>query len=250
MLPVFIIEDNGAQREQIEAAIRDYVMIEDLDIEIVMSTHDPHGCIEYLESKPGIRGLYFLDVDLKSDIDGIQLGEKIRELDPNGRIVMVTTAGTMAYLTFLYKLEVLDYIIKESADIVISKIRNCLKIAYERYRNTSSRERDVIEVKIGNRMRSVPVEQVCFIETGRQHHLNLSTMNGKIEFRGSMGDCSLNNPELLRTHRAYLVNLDNVKRLDEEKRLLEMKNGEFCHVSMSKMKEVKYRLAEKEKSIW
>ena len=246
MLSLFIVEDNTSQRIQIEEAIKDYIAIEDLDIEIVLSTSDPYECINYLKKKPDIRGLYFLDVELENEINGIQLGQQIRELDPNGRIVMVTSAGTMAYFTFVYKLEVLDYIIKESADVVISKIRNCVKIAYERYQNTSSIERRVVEVKIGNRVRNIPIEEVCFIETNKQqHHLTLRTLSGKIEFRGSIREFATSNPSLFRAHRAYLVNLDNVLSLDKQKRRLEMKNGDFCYVSLRKMAEVKFKLEKK-----
>ena len=36
-------------------------------------------------------GIYFLDVDLKCSMNGIRLGEKIRELDTRGFIIFTTT---------------------------------------------------------------------------------------------------------------------------------------------------------------
>jgi len=36
MLPLFIIEDNTAQRELIEKVIRDYIIIREMDVSIVL----------------------------------------------------------------------------------------------------------------------------------------------------------------------------------------------------------------------
>ena len=248
MLPVIIVEDNDSQRKRMEEAIRDYVIIEDIDVEISLSTANPYECLKYIEANPNVRGLYFIDVDLGVDMDGIELGKHIKRRDPNGRIVMVTTKGELAVFTFVYKLEVLDYIVKESVEEVISKIRKCVQIAYNRYKALDTTERRVVEIKIGNRTRSVPIEEVCFIETSkREHHLILHGKNSRVEFRGYMRECVANNPTLLRTHRAYLVNMDNVDFFDEKQNRLKMLNGKYCYVAIRKRSVVKGIIQEKEK---
>ena len=244
MLSIIIVEDNDSLRERMREAIEDYAIIEGLDVHIPLITADPYKCIEYLEKNPDIMGLYFIDVHLENKMDGIELGMHIKQLDPNGRIVMVTREEALAYFTFMYKLEVLDYIIKNSLEEVITKIRRCVKIAYERYMVIDTTKRRMVDIKIGNRIRSIPMEEICFIETSEQEHrLILHTINSRIEFRGCMRECEVNNPGLLRTHRAYLVNMDNAKGFDEECRKLKMANGEYCYVTMRKKKAVKTRLS-------
>ena len=251
MLPLFIVEDIDVQRKRIEEAIRDYILIEDMEIEIVMATADPNECLEYIKKNPDLKGLYFLDVDLKADMDGIELGKKIKEYDPNGRIVIVTTKGAMAFFTFTYRLEVLDYIVKESVDEVIGRIRGCVKTAYDRYMKMGTKERGVLEIKVGNRTRNIPIDEVCFIETGEQEHrLLLHTLNGKVDFRGYIKEIAASNPALIRVHRAYLVNLNNAKKYDEKNRKLEMENGEICYVSVRKMNEVKKAFEKRENAEW
>lgn len=73
-------------------------MIENLDMETGLITEDPYEFIEYIKENTA-SGIYFLDVDLKSDINGIQLAEQIREYDPRGFIVFITTHAEMSYLT-------------------------------------------------------------------------------------------------------------------------------------------------------
>jgi two-component system response regulator AgrA len=250
MLPIFIVEDVLPQREHIEEAINDYITSEsmDKDVGIVMATANPYDCINYLEKNPNIKGLYFLDVDLKTDMDGLVLGKRIRELDPNGRIVIVTAKGSMAFFTFLYNLEVLDYIVKESADEVISRIKACVKVAFDRFLQLEADEVKELEIVVGSRRRKVPFKELCFLETcSEEHHLALHTTTGRMEFRGCMKEFEVKNPSLVRVHRTCLVNLDNARTFDGKNRVLEMVNGDLCHVSVRKVNIVKEAFDHKQK---
>lgn len=132
MLNVIICEDNENQRKRITKFIEDSIMIENLDMKIALSTENPMEIIEYL-NKNEISGLYFLDVDLQSDINGIKLAEVVREYDPRGFIVFVTTHAEMSYLTFLYKVEAMDYIIKDNIEIIKDRIHQCILNAHKKY---------------------------------------------------------------------------------------------------------------------
>ena len=235
MLPLLIVEDNLKQKSEIERIISNHIANEELDIGIVLSTADPYECLDYVKKNAKKRGLYFLDVGLKSEIDGFKLGQKIRELDPNGRIVFVTAEGALAYLTFLYRLEALDYIVKGSGDDVANKIRSCIKIAYERYLSNDSREREQIDILVGKSIRSYPFNEVLFIETSdKEGRLVLHTASSREEFKGLMKDVELSNPKLIRCHKSYLVNTDNVKEFDEERMLLRMNNEQTVLVAARK----------------
>jgi DNA-binding LytR/AlgR family response regulator len=74
VLGVFICEDNEVQRKQVTSFIRKYLLIEELDMAIKVSTGDPEEILDYLEQHPDSRGIYFLDVDLKCEMNGIELG--------------------------------------------------------------------------------------------------------------------------------------------------------------------------------
>ena len=235
MLPLLIVEDNLKQKAEIERIIENYIANEELDIGIVLSTANPFECISYVEKNPKKKGLYFLDVNLKAEIDGFKLGQRIRELDPNGRIVYVTTEGALAYLTFLYRVEALDYIVKGSGDDVANKIRSCIKVAYQRYISSNPSEREQIDIVVGKTIRSYPFEEVLFIETSdKEGRLILHTAHSREEFKGLMKEVEISNPKLIRCHKSYLVNADNVKHFDEENMLLEMVNAQSVLVAARK----------------
>ncbi len=125
MLNIMICEDNIEQLIKIKRYIKDIIMIENFDMEIVLATSKPEDIISHLK-KNKISGLYFLDVDLNSNINGIKLAEIIREYDPRGFIVFVTTHAEMSYLTFIYKVEAMDYIIKDTIENVKQRIHECI----------------------------------------------------------------------------------------------------------------------------
>ena len=91
--------------------------------------------------------LYFFDVDLNSNINGIDLASKIREFDQRGFIVFITTHGEMSYLTFTYKVEAMDYIIKDDYSNMAERIKECILEAKKRYLKSDEEEGKVFTYK-------------------------------------------------------------------------------------------------------
>ena len=111
MLRVFICEDDTIQRKKLERIIQRYILIEELDMQLQLSTADPFEILTYLNEHPQTAGVFFLDVDLRSTINGIQLGSQIRNLCIDGKIIFITTHHEMLPITFQYKVEAMDYIL-------------------------------------------------------------------------------------------------------------------------------------------
>ena len=88
--PIYVCEDNAKQRDWLTHLIRQYVMIEDLPMELVCSTGDPQVLLDtWAESRQ--HGLFFLDIDLQAEIDGLELARRIRDGDSLAILVFVTT---------------------------------------------------------------------------------------------------------------------------------------------------------------
>ena len=62
-MKVFICEDNNEILKKIEQVIKNYIMINDLSIEIITSSTNPSRILEEAP-KHGIANCYFLDIDL------------------------------------------------------------------------------------------------------------------------------------------------------------------------------------------
>lgn len=237
MLAVFICEDDQAQRERLEMYVKNYMMIEDYDMTLALATENPEVILEYLKENPGTTGLYFLDVDLQHEMSGINLAAEIREMDDLGKIVFVTTHGELSYLTFTYKIEAMDYIIKDQSEDIQSRVQACMRIAHKRYLNDRNPEKKIFNVKVGDKIRAIDYSDIMFFESSTvPHKLLLHMENSQLEFYGSIKEVENIDDCFYRCHKSFVINRNNIKSIDKKNREVEMVNEEICLVSVRCMK--------------
>ncbi|MEG0296948.1 MAG: LytTR family DNA-binding domain-containing protein [Clostridium sp.] len=233
MLGIVICEDNLIQRERLAKSIENFIDFEEYDMSIELKTGDPRKVLSYLDKNKG-SNVYFLDVDLGTDINGIELASEIRKYDPRGFIVFVTTHSEMSVLTFKYKVEAMDYIIKDDTENFNDRIKDCLQSANTRIANVDGISNNkIFTVKVGSRLINVKYDDIMFIETSPTvHKLILHAKNRQVEFYGRIKDLEEQlGDEFFRCHRAFIVNMSNVVEVKKTIRVLIMRNGEECLVS-------------------
>jgi two-component system response regulator AgrA len=233
MLSVYICEDNSNQRKKMEQFVTDFIMIEALDMELILSTDNPEEMLSYVQQNPEKIGLYFLDIDLGHQMNGMTLASELREIDDLGKIVFVTTHAEMSFLTFTYKIEAMDFIIKEETDQLRAKVQSCIKTAYKRYVTDRSGKKKLFQLKIGDTQQSLPINEIIAFEASTSaHRLILYTEDSEIEFYDTMKNLEQILPDFFRSHKSYLINLDHVSQLKKYERVVEMSNGMECFVSV------------------
>ena len=237
MISIFICEDDQKQREELEKIVENYLMSEDLDMKLALSTENPQDVLDYMEEHPNTLGIYFLDIDLQHEMNGIELGGLIRKnYDAHGKIIFITTHGERAYLTFMHKVEALDFVIKGLDDIA-SKVQACIKVANHHLSVNKANPINVYQVKIGERIYRVPYEEIMFFESSEKpHNLILHLDNGQLEFRASIREVVEKSPVFFRCHKSYVINKNNVKEVDKKAGIIEMVNGEKILISLRKVK--------------
>ena len=237
MFNIFICEDNTEELKNIENAVKEIINTEHIDLKISLSTTNPYEILNCI-SKSSTCGLYFLDVDLNTDINGIELAEEIRKHDPRGFIVFITTHAEMSYLTFLYKVEAMDYIIKDNYLNLNSRVHDCIINAYKKFSIKSSSILQNFAFKTGDKLINVKFDDIMFFETSETiHKVILHCMNRQIEFYSKMKDIEKQiDGRFYRCHRSFIVNKENIKKLDIENRIIYMNNEEQCLASSRLLK--------------
>lgn len=238
MLKVFVCEDDVKQRENIVSIITKYLYMQDYDMSFAYDTGSPEELLTYITSgKKGMdTGLYFLDVDLNTKMNGISLGAEIRKLDSRAKIVFVTTHAELSYLTFSYKVEAMDYISKDNYDEMKKKIIECIDVAMERHLNITDEDAYMV-VKDGDTNIKVPVAEVKYIESSSSpHKLVMHLDNRQIEFYGNIKDMAELNTDFYRCHQSYVVNVRNIEQVIPKTREIVMKDGEVCYASVRYLK--------------
>lgn len=237
MLRIFVCEDNKEQRERFSKIIQDIVMIENYDMELTLAAAKPEEIIDYI-SENDVSGLYFLDIDLKASMNGIELAAKIREHDPRGFIVFVTTHSEMSYLTFIYKVEAMDYIIKDNYNNIKERIHQCIANANQKYSAKANDLQKIFSIKAEDKIINIEYSKILFFETSSTiHKVIVHAVDRQIEFYAKMKEIEEKlDSRFYRCHKSYIVNKDNIREIDLNNRCLYMINGEECLISTRMLK--------------
>lgn len=237
MLDIFVCEDDAAQRRAIVQIIRNTVLIEELDMQLILEAGDPYVLLEKVRTGTNT-GIYFLDIDLGSDINGMKLAQLIRLYDPRGFIVFITAHSELSYMTFQYQVEAMDFVLKDTPAEAKVKIRQCLLNAMERYALQTGRTHKVYTIETGGRKISIDYDDILFFETSSNiHKVILHAKDRQIEFFSTIKDLlKAFGDDFVRCHRSFLVNKKNIKEVDTKNRIIHFINGETCLMSTRMMK--------------
>ncbi len=141
-------------------------------------------------------------------------------------------------MTFQYRVEAMDFVLKDSPAEAKVKIRECLLNAMERYTLQTNKTHKVYTVEAGGRKISVDHEDIFFFETSVNiHKVILHARDRQIEFSGTIKELAGTlGGDFVRCHRSFLVNKNNIKEIDSKKRIIYFTNGESCLMSTRMMK--------------
>lgn len=239
MLDIFVCEDNAAQRRTIVNIIQNTVLIEELDMQLTLDTGDPYMLLEKVKTSQNT-GIYFLDIDLNSSMNGMKLAQQIRLHDPRGFIIFITAHSELSYMTFQYRVEAMDFVLKDNPAEVKVKLRECLLNAMERHTLQTNKTHKVYNLEVGGRKINVDYEDILFFETSSNiHKVILHAKDRQIEFPSALKElASVLDGNFVRCHRAFLVNKNNIKEVDTKNRIIHFANGETCLMSTRMMKEL------------
>jgi two-component system response regulator AgrA len=245
MISVFVCEDNENYMKFISKAIKNLIFMEGLDMELVLCTEDPAEIIQRIKYN-NVNGLYFLDIELEGGYNGIQVAQSIRKHDPRGFIVFITAYPQYLDLTFKYKVEALDYIQKDTEDIVCKRVFECIHNAYQKYVDRSYSGRFIFKSRNGCKI-SCAYNDILFFETASNapRRIVLHTRKRQYTFYGTLDNIleELPRHNFIQCHKSFVVNVDNLTEkcrqdLIQGKDKITMPNGSDCYVSVRKRKDL------------
>lgn len=236
-MKIYICEDNKKEIEMIEEAIEKTIIINNLDFKIEISSNNPSEIISKIKLNKGERGIYFLDVDLKNEINGIQLAAEIRKYDPNGFIIFITSHGEMSYLTFTYKIEALDYIIKDEFQVA-NRVSECLLYIERKLKLEQGEISKVFVTKVGDKNISIDFNSILFFETTEKlHRIKLHGINRTLIFYGTIKEVLTKlDSRFYKCHRSFIVNKDYIMEIDNKSMTMTLKNGQEVMISSRLLK--------------
>lgn len=242
---IVVCDDNEEFLNQLVSIIEKFAFIEENSIAVAFSTTNPDELQQYIENTPPV-DCFFLDINFNGKIIGLDIAKLIREKYPLASIVFVTTHSEMLQLTMKYKVEALDFIIKDVLDNLQSNVTEVLEAAYEKYKKIGKEPvTRYFQFNTGGFVKNVKYDDILYFKASdSSHKVTLVSKNGLFEFYESLDDIERLSDQFFRCHRGYIINLDNVKMFNKKKAMVVMENDEQCPVAHRRIKEFEHALIE------
>lgn len=229
MIPIYLCEDNQEELYFLKKKIENYIFIEGMDFMVVCAANSPRQLLDALPRR-GQSAVYFLDVDLRQSMNGIELAAKIREMDPRAYIIFTTTHEEMALSTFQYKVEALDYLIKDDPEY-IEKIQLCLNHILQKSYRPSEDESSRLHFHLPDRELFLLPEDIYFIRTDSPHWIAIHTACGIYQCSAALKDVLDMWSGFFQCHKSILVNPRHIRFLDKNSHEIALDNGATCPCS-------------------
>ena len=138
MLLVLLCEDKPIQLKEYCTIIQNHIMINEFNSKLQIATSNPIDIIDFLTREAieifDKNILVFIDIDLKNEITGLELGKWVRTSFPLAQIVFITTDIKYLFLAVEARISPLDYIVQNHSNYNIKgRIEEDLRYAYDYY---------------------------------------------------------------------------------------------------------------------
>lgn len=233
MIPIYLCEDDSNQLNIWHKLINNAIIISEWDMEIKSATTTPARLLEQMNKCKPENAVYFLDIDLKSNINGIELAAEIRNYDPRAFIIFITTHDEMAMHTLKHKVEPLGFIMKDSADFK-QQIVDCLSSVYNKYLIPNHSVNDILSIQTERKLLIIPFDDIYYIEPSPQSHkVRLHKAHEILDFTSSLTEIMKKlDDRFMQCHKAYIVNCNHIRRIDKKNYIVTFDNGAHCPCSV------------------
>lgn len=218
MINFVICDDNSTLLDKFSSMLESIFINYDYDAQIAFSSTDANAVLNFVNSNQ--TDVLFLDINLKSNISGLELAQKIREKNKNCYIVFST--GHLEYAMMAYKIKTFDYLPKP--------------ITFERLEDTVIRLFEDINglpnkyIKIDSKNTLVNEDEVEFIKREGMK-LIYHTKNGDFEAYSSFNKMQSNLPNnFVRCHKSYIANINNIKNIEPVTNTIYFNDDDCCDI--------------------
>ncbi|NLC87919.1 MAG: response regulator transcription factor [Clostridiaceae bacterium] len=222
MLNFVLCDDNKIILDRLSKVLESLFIKHNLDAEVSFTSIDPLSTLEYVKSNTVTA--IFLDIDLKSNISGLDLASKIREID--NKVYIIFTSAHLEYILIAYKYKTFDFIPKpitsERLEETIIRIINDIKD----YKIKTK------FIRLSNRNTIINQDSVKYIKKDGMK-LVFYTDTRKYETYSSFAKISNElPPNFIRCHKSYIANVDKITDIDTNNNLVffDSKNNSSCYI--------------------
>lgn len=202
MIKFALCDDNTQLLSKLEEMIETIFLRNDFDAEIVFSTSNASKLIDFLDTNEV--NVLFLDIDLNSHSNGIDVAKEIRKHNKSIYIIFLT--GHFEYIVSAFECKTFDFIQKPFS---LSKLENTIQRLFEDMNANTQKF-----IKLNNKCKLVNQDLINYIQKDKMKAI-YSLNSSSIESYGSFNKITESLPDnFVRCHKSYIVNLNNISNID------------------------------------
>ena len=213
MLSFALIEDDKKLLKDLSHILESIFMKHDLDAEVVFCTTKVNSLLSYV-SKNKVDVL-FLDIDLNSNLTGIQIAEKVRKFNKDCYIIFET--AHLEYGLVAYRYKTFDYI---SKPVTSQRIEDCIIRLFDDISGTTKKF-----IRLDNKNTIIAEKEVKYIKKdgmklifhtdSRDYEIYSSFLKIKEKLPSNFVQC----------HKSFIANIDNVTKVESSNNLVFFNNS-------------------------
>lgn len=204
MLNFVLCDDNSNILNRLEKMLESILINNNLSGQVVFSTTNPDNFLKYIEHQPF--DIVILDIDLKSNLSGMDLANIIRKR--NKKAYIIFTTAHLEYMMVAYKYKTFDFLAKP---ITIERLEETLLRLFEdisMYTNTF--------FKVNNKNGYINSNDIFYIQKQGKKAI-FKTSSGDYVLTSSFSDILNRLPEhFVRCHKSFIVNVDKISRIKSD----------------------------------
>ena len=217
MLNFVLCDDNLLVLDRLSSMFESIFLNNNYDAHIVFKSGNSSEILDYISKNH--TDVLVLDINLKSDISGLELAEKIRETNKNMYFIFIT--GHLEYSMLAYKVKTFDYlakpITKERLEETLVRLFNDLYNSPKSYINIDSKQfveqSDILFIKRDGM-------KLVFYTKSKIY----TAYNSFSKLEGCLPD------NFIRCHKSYIVNVNNISNLDITTNTIFFENNQKCYI--------------------
>lgn len=216
MLNFVICDDNLNILDRLEKMLENIFDKNNFEASIKFKSDDSEEIIKYVSSNK--IDVVMLDINLKSNQNGLDLAKEIRKINKDAYIIFTT--GHLEYAMIAYKYKTFDYIAKP---INYDRLEETIIRLFEDVTETPNRY-----IKIDNKNTLINESEVLYIKRDSMKLL-FHTDSNDYDTYSSFNKFQDKLPKnYVRCHKSYIVNVNQIKNVDPVCNTINFKNGDSC----------------------
>ena len=218
MLDFVICDDNLNILNKLSSMLTNIFTKNDYSAKVSYISDNVNNILNYIKSNK--TDVLFLDINLKSDISGLELAKEVRKI--NKHIYIIFTTAHLEYAMIAYKVKTFDYIAKP---ITLDRLEDTVKRLFDDITEMPKRY-----IKIDNKNTIIDESEIIFIKRDGMKVIFVTSSRDYETYSSFNKITNLLPDNFIRCHKSYISNIYKIKDVEPVTNTITFSNDFSCSI--------------------